>query len=385
MKNKNIQNTTVLMIDSTVGNDYTLCLCENLHNEGTKVILVTPEDRKFYNKPDYDVKFWMPSKKQNKSKFLKIFKYFSYQFKILHYAILNKKSVIHYQFFRSRMDTIGFFVLRVFHKRLVHTAHNILPHEQMKIDYFLNNLVYKSAEAIIVHSFSIKRKFLDNFKKDENKVFVVPHGNFDFFVDANSDKEINNREVLNLNSNDKVMLFFGIVREYKGLNMLLDAFEIAANNVNGLKLLIAGSTASDEIRDEYVEKILSLKHGDKISHKFEFIPIKEVPIYFKAADVVLLPYKEIDHSGIIHLAYSFGKPVIATRVGDFEEVIKHNKSGFILDTNDVDDLAKWIEIAFSDTSKLKEMGDYCLDLSESKYSWKNVVAKTNEVYKKIDE
>lgn len=385
MKNKSIQNTTVLMIDSTVGNDYTLCLCENLHNEGTKVILVTTEDRKFYSKPAYEVKFWMPSKKHNKSKLLKIFKYFSYQSKLLLYAILNRNSIIHYQFFRSRLDSIGVFILRIFHKRLVHTAHNVLPHEKMKIDYFLNNLVYKSAEAIIVHSASIKRKFLDNFKKDKNKIFVVPHGNFDFFVQAGSDKEVSGRKVLNLNSSDKVMLFFGIVREYKGLDMLLDAFDIAANKVDGLRLLIAGSTVSEEMSNGYVEKIMSLRHSDKITYKFQFIPINEVPMYFKAADVVLLPYKAIDHSGIIHLAYSFGKPVIATRVGDFEEVIEHDKSGFILDTNDVDDLAKWIEIALSDISKLKDMGNYCLDLSESKYSWKNVVKKTTDIYRKFDD
>lgn len=385
MKKKNNQNTTVLMIDSTIGNDYTLCLCENLHNEGTKVILVTTEDRKFYSKPNYEVKFWMPSKKQNKSKLLKIFKYFTYQSKVLLYAILNKKSTIHYQFFRSRTDNIGFFVLRIFHKRLVHTAHNVLPHEKKKIDYLLNNLVYRSAEAIIVHSTSIKRKLLDNFKKDENKVFVVPHGNFDFFVEASSDKLINDREVLNLTSNDKVMLFFGIIREYKGLDMLLDAFEIVADKVEGLKLLIAGSTATAEIMEGYVEKILSLKHSDQINYKFQFIPINEVPMYFNAADVVLLPYKAIDHSGIVHLAYSFGKPVIVTRVGDFEEVIEHNKSGFILDTNTVDDLAKWIEIAFSDINKLKKMGNYCLALSKSKYSWRDVVKKTTDIYRKFDD
>ena len=382
MSNK---NGTVMMVDSTVGNDYSLCLCENLHSEGTKVILVTTEDRKFYSKPDYEVKFWMPSKKYYKSKLLKTFKYFTYQSKVLLYAILNKSSVIHYQFFRSRTDSIGFFVLRIFHKRIVHTAHNVLPHEKKKIDYFLNNLVYKSAEAIIVHSEFIKQKLLKNFKKDENKVFVVPHGNFDFFAEVNSDKKINAREELNLNSNDKVMLFFGIIRQYKGLDMLLDAFDIAATKVEGIKLLIAGSTASAEVTERYVDKISSLKHSDKINYKFQFIPINEVSLYFKAADVILLPYKEIDHSGIIHLAYSFGKPVIATRVGDFEEVIEHNKCGFILDTNDVDDLAKWIEIAFSDLNKLKQMGNYCLALSKSKYSWKNIANKTTDIYRIFDD
>ena len=379
------KNTTVMMVDSTIGNDYSLCLCDNLHSEGIKVILVTTEDREFYSKPDYKVKFWMPSKKQHKSKLLKTFKYFTYQSKVLLYAVFNRSSVIHYQFFRSRMDSIGFFVLRIFHKRLVHTAHNVLPHEKRKIDYLLNNLVYKSAEAIIVHSEFIKRKLLKNFKKDESKVFVVPHGNFDFFTETKSDKKINTREVLDLISTDKVMLFFGIIREYKGLDMLLDAFDIAATNVEGIKLLIAGSTASTEVTDRYINKISNLKHRDKINYKFQFIPIDEVPLYFKAADVILLPYKAIDHSGIIHLAYSFGKPVIATRVGDFEEVIEHNKCGFILDTNDVDDLSKWIEIAFSDMNKLKEMGNYCLALSKSKYSWKNIANKTTDIYKIFDD
>lgn len=378
------QNSCVMMIDSTIGNDYSLCLCENLHAEGIKVILVTTEDRKFYNKPDYVVKLWMPSKNLSKSKIIKVFKYLTYQLKVIAYAATNRKSIIHFQFFRSRIGLLGFAFLRTFHRRMVHTAHNVLPHERKKMDFFLNALLYKSAGAIIVHSESIRKKLLSNFKIDKEKVFVVPHGNFDFFVDAISNEKLNAREELNLNVNDKVMLFFGIVREYKGLDMLLDAFEIVADRIDGLKLIIAGNPLSNEMKEAYEQRIMNLKHRDRIIKNFRFIPIGEVSKYFKATDAVLLPYKKIDHSGIIHLAYSFGKPVIATRVGDFEEVIEHNKSGYILDINDANNLSKWIEIAFSDINKLKEMGKYCFTLSKTKYSWKNIVAKTNDIYMKFD-
>jgi glycosyltransferase involved in cell wall biosynthesis len=97
----------------------------------------------------------------------------------------------------------------------------------------------------------------------------------------------------------------------------------------------------------------------------------------------MLPYKNIYHSGLMHLAYSFSKPVIATRVGDFEETIKEGKSGFLVDKGDVSGMAKTIDEAFNDKRNLKEMGQFARKLSEQEYSWKVIASKTNDLYNSI--
>ena len=104
-----------------------------------------------------------------------------------------------------------------------------------------------------------------------------------------------------------------------------------------------------------------------------------VPFYFEAADIVVLPYTAIDHSGIIHLAYSFNRPVISTNVGDFSEVIEDNKSGKILESNTPQVLADTIKSMISNKD-LDKMGDYGNNLNKKKYSWEIAAEKTKNVY-----
>jgi glycosyltransferase involved in cell wall biosynthesis len=216
--------------------------------------------------------------------------------------------------------------------RLVYTAHNVLPHETGKLDKYLYSLIYKSAHYIIVHSDYIKEKLLISFSVKEEKVKVIPHGNFDIYLPAKRITKSEARRKLNMNVNDKILLFFGYIREYKGLDLLLDAFQTAKDCDSELKLLIAGMPFNEELKTHYSKRIKEIS-ADRIIQHFKFIPSDEVQNYFEASDIVILPYKNIDHSGIIHLAYSFCKPVIVTNVGDFPETVEDGKSGYIIEYN----------------------------------------------------
>jgi glycosyltransferase involved in cell wall biosynthesis len=372
----------ILIVDSLIGNDYTLCLGFGLAQSGITLELIVPENREFNQSLPFQVKKWAPAKDDSYGKIKKIVKYFSYLTRLFFYSIKGEK-ILHFQFFRRRTDFILFFLLRIAGVKLVYTAHNVLPHERSKTDKYIQSLVYRTADSIIVHSGYIKNKLLKNFKVNHEKVEVIPHGNFDIYLPSKRITRGEARRKLYLNNEDKVLLFFGYIREYKGLDLLLDAFDLAKQSDPDLKLVIAGMPLNNELKLRYEKRIKEIDAGDRIIYHFRFIPSENVQDYLEASDVVMLPYKDIDHSGIIHLAYSFCKPVIVSAVGDFPESVEQGKSGLILNNYTSVDLSDIIIKAVKDLHALRKMGEYAKYLNDSKYSWTDIGKKTAEVYRSL--
>lgn len=382
----NMSKMNVTILDAAVGNDYTVNLCAGLSAVGLKVSLITPENRVIDRPTDYAVLRWMPSKAARSSKAAKALQYVRYLLRVLVYAVkgIPENQVLHFQFFRrERIESALFPVLRLLGTNLVFTAHNVAPHEHVKWDYLLRLLVYRSAKAIIVHSEYIKKKLAHSFRVPEEKIKVVPHGDFDNFVPAEPVSKVEARARLGLPQGKDIALFFGYIREYKGLDLLLDAFELCRGHGDRLVLVIAGAPSTPELEERYQRRIAETLTEGAIVFRPNFIPSSEVAAYFLASDVVMLPYKEIDHSGVSHLAYSLGKPIIATKVGDFPEVIEEGLSGFLLEENSAQCLAETMLRAFSDRGRLEEMGSYARHLSETKYSILDAARQTMGVYEEV--
>ena len=373
----------VILVDSLIGNDYTLCLASSLKNQGLDVIFVVPANRKFERLNNFTIKRWSPSKDKKDSNLLKFFKYFEYLLKLFFYILKNKDAAVHFQFFRFKFDILFFVVLRVFNVKLVHTAHDVLPHETKKIDYLLNYFLYKASRQIIVHSSYIKNKLSSIFHISKEKIEIVPHGNFDIYKSNSPLSNDEAKKELSLDTNDNVILFFGFIREYKGLDILLDAYSIV-NKINPeIKFIIAGSVATKSLIQVYRNKISTFQSTESLITHFNFIPSDKVATYFTAADFVVLPYKDIDHSGIVHMAYSFEVPIIATNVGDFSEVIEEGKSGYLVEKKNPVALADAILKAFNNTEVKLNMKKYIRELNKNKYSWDESARKTIEIYKKV--
>ncbi len=374
----------IIMVDSLVGNDYSICLCNSLYENGIDLHLIVPKNREIQNNNTFKTLYFSPSKSKGQNKLSKIFEYLYYMVKAYKYIKNTKPDVVHYQFFRRKSEIFFYKFLQIMGIKLVFTAHNVLPHEKNRLDYLLKYIVYKNSQAIIVHSQYIKEKLLNNFKINKNKVSVIPHGNFDIYLPQNELSEKEARDKLGLSDSDNVILFFGFIREYKGLDLLLEAFNLAAANDKRLKLLIAGKAHTPFLENKYKKIIDNSNFKDRIYRSFTYIANEDIPTYFLASDTVILPYTNIDHSGIIHLAFTFGKPVIATNVGDFGEVIEQNKSGLILKSNDTKELAENINSAFSNKDDLVKMGIYAKKLSTTKYSWGDIARNTISLYKSLN-
>lgn len=368
------------MIDSLVGNDYSLFLCNELTKQNVKVSLVMTEDRCVSFQTNFDIIKIMPSKNQDKSRVKKTLIFPVYLFKLIKSMFKYDYRIIHYQFFRLKsIETFFYIFLKLLGVKLVYTAHEVLPVEKSNKEIYFDKLIYKFSDALIVHS---KRNMNDlsvNYKIALEKIYVTPHGSFDFY-EGNSRINIESaRKELGIDNSKKVMLFFGAIKKYKGVDTLLTALRDYSGN--DLVLIIAGEIESEEIETDLLARINEIPPNVRIIAKFEFIENSRIPVYFTASDLVILPYKKLTHSGVLHLAYSFSKPVIATKVGDFEENVENLKSGLLVNPNDNIELLNAIKKMTSGELDLKSMGEYAKKLNEEKYSWEKSAGSLIEVYK----
>ena len=247
--------------------------------------------------------------------------------------------------------------------KLIAVCHNIIPHEKRIGDKVLSKYFLKKMDYFIPLSDQVKKDLFLFVKNPLYKLLPLPV--FSLFGDSVDKDEA--KKFLKL-SDKNILLFFGFIRDYKGLDVLIEAFSIVRKNVD-VKLIVAGEFYEPE--EKYIKLIEKHKLEDVIILKKDFIPTSEVKFYFSASDAVVLPYKSATQSGIVQVAVNFCKPVIATNVGGIGEVIEDGKTGFVVEKENPEKLAQAI-IRFYKENKEKEFTSNMKSLKE-KYSWQNFV------------
>jgi glycosyltransferase involved in cell wall biosynthesis len=192
------------------------------------------------------------------------------------------------------------------------------------------------------------------------------------------------RQKLGIRSDEKVILFFGAIRPYKGLEHLVAAFQKLAPRDDKYRLIIAGEAKKGS--EQYMRDILKMIGNgpgrERIIQKIEFIPDEETELYFKAADVSVLSYTLVFQSGVLFLSYSFGLPVVATDVGSFREDIVPGETGFLCRSCEPGDLSEAIEKYFASElfKNLENRRQKIKDYADSRNSWGEVASITRNVY-----
>ena len=178
--------------------------------------------------------------------------------------------------------------------------------------------MYKVADILLVHTENNKETLIKQFKINKNKIHLMPYGPLNFFK-TKSISQSEAKKHLGLKDKNKVILFFGTIRKYKGLDILIKAFAEVTKTVPEARLVIAGKNWIDW--DPYQDLITKLNlHGKVISH-IKYIPSEEVQYYFTAVDVVVLPYTHFDaQSGVGNIAVAFNKPIIGSTVGGIKDL-----------------------------------------------------------------
>lgn len=202
--------------------------------------------------------------------------------------------------------------------------HNIIPHEKRPGDRPLAKYFTGSADAFMTLSTSVAEE-LQEFS--QAPVRTSPHPIYDLYGEAVGKEEA--REQLGLEVDGKYLLFFGYIREYKGLGLLLEAMADDRLVDKDVKLILAGEYYGNE--DKYEAMIDELGIRDRIVSHTRFVSNEEVRYFFGAADLVVQPYRTATQSGISQLAYNFEKPMVVTRVGGLPEIVPHGKVGYVID------------------------------------------------------
>lgn len=252
------------------------------------------------------------------------------------------------------------------HTKIVSILDNIIPHEQRIGDRLFTSYFVNSVDAFIAMSDSVYND-LSVFDTKKPRL-LSPHPLFDNYGAPVSKAEA--LHYLKLDDSKKYILFFGLIRDYKGLDILLKAMAKEELRNRNIQLIIAGEYYSN--REEYEQLIRELNLKNKVELHTRFIPDDEVVNYFCAADMVVQPYKHATQSGVTQICYHFNKPMLVTNVGGLPEIVPDNKVGFVVEPNENEVMNAILK--FYDENKEPQFLQNIAE-EKKKYSWKVMVEK----------
>jgi len=333
----------------------------------------------------------MPRPGQNL--FLKLLSFVAVYFQLIRYAATSSPRIFHilwhYKFpYFDRTLLLLYF--KFLGKKLVFTAHNVNAAERDGIDSLLNRLSlriqYHLVDHIFVHTEGMRKQLVSSFCVRQEKVTVIPFGVGDM-VPQTRLTPAEAKQRLGLHDSHRVILFFGRIVGYKGLDLLVDAFGRIAPHDRNYRLIIAGELRKESAQhwQDIRRAIESSPMREQVVQEIRYIADDEMEIYLKAADVLVLPYKQIFQSGVLFMSHNFGLPVIATDVGTFRDDIMEGTNGYLCRPNDPEDLAKKIEEFFSSNlyRNLDESRATIQNSVRTGHSWSVVARITSDIYARI--
>jgi len=314
----------------------------------------------------------------------------SYYAKLMAYAVTSKANLFHI-LWNNKFETFDRVPLMLYYrlwgKKLLLTVHNVNARERDANDSWFNRVTlraqYKLADHLFVHTDRMKTELVQQFGVMPRKISVIPFG-INNAVPQTVLLPQEARRRLGIPDRERVLLFFGNIAPYKGLEYLIEAFRLVMDREKGYRLIIAGNPKNcDAYWSDIRASLERHPYRDHILQRIDFIPDAETEVYFKAADILVLPYRHVYQSGVLFLGYSFGLPVIATDVGALKEGIIEGETGWVCKPEDGKDLARVIEAYFASPlyDNFESRRSAIRDFALKRHSWDVVGAITVDVYK----
>jgi glycosyltransferase involved in cell wall biosynthesis len=322
----------------------------------------------------------------------KILRVLMYYWRLVCYAAMAKPTVFHI-LWNNKVELFDRTLLMLYYKflgkNLLLTAHNVNTRKRDSNDTWLNRFSlraqYRLSDHIVVHTEKMKSELVSDFCISESKVSVIPFG-INNTVPNTSLSSAGAKQILGVGKTDKTLLFFGNIAPYKGLEHLISAFTELLKNDRCYRLIIVGKPKGTEYYwNQIREAIADGGIDDRIIQRIEYVPDEETELYFKAADVLIIPYTRIFQSGVLFLGYAFGLPAIAADVGSLRDDIVEGKTGFLFRSRDPADLARKIRTYFASDlyGNLETCRKEIRELANERNSWTKVTEILDGVYRRV--
>lgn len=360
-------------------NYYDFNLAEGLVTAGAEVFLYTCDKTVVPLGLSFEVKQTFKKIWGDGYKLLRAVRFAICLFRTLLDARKQKVELIHYHFFHyTKMETLCVSLAQLFGLRIVVTAHDVESFAGEYSDHAARRILTR-VDKVIAHNSVSRRELIAKANLPVANIEIIPHGNYLNTI-PKSPSPAKAREKLKLPLKDPVLLFFGQIKEVKGLDLLLQALPQVITKFPTLRLLIAGKVWKDDFT-KYANLIKQKNLQNNVDLHIGYILDEDVAAFYRSADLVILPYRRIYQSGVLLMAMSYGLPVMVSNIEGMVEIIQDNINGFIFKTGDVESLSSKIIDVLNEPYRRKRIAKYGFETVALNHDWKTIGEKTVETYR----
>jgi D-inositol-3-phosphate glycosyltransferase len=293
------------------------------------------------------------------------------------------RHICHFHFFHiGPLQVFNIAMAKLLCRKVVITAHDVESFVESLEIPALSRWVYKVADRVIAHNQISKQELMSRIGVAASRITVIPHGNY-LHVLSPLPMQADARSHLGIDLGAKVILFFGQIKHVKGLDLLLEAMPDLLRKHPDALLLIAGKPWKTDF-SMYEKQMRRLKIRKNCVTHIRFIKDEELPNYYAAADLVVLPYRRIYQSGVLLMAMSYSKAVLVSDLPGMTEIVNDGDTGLVFNQGDVASLAEKLEEALTNTRVREHVAEQGFCKVRDNYGWDVIGAKCSEIYAQIE-
>jgi len=350
---------------------YDFGLCEGLSQSEIDVTLFTSDETEVSKGSVFAVKKVYKKIYGKDASWIRAIRYVKGTIQALLICFIQKRTICHFHWFHvGPLELFNILFAKLLRRKVVITAHDVEAFAKgLSVPLFVR-FAYNLCDAVIAHNKVSRQELIEKVGISTDKITVIPHGNYLHALGDIPEKAIA-REQMMLPVNANIILFFGQIKDVKGLDVLLEAMRSIVTEFPETILLIAGKVWKTDF-SKYAQLIEDFEISSNCRTDIRYIPDSEVASYYAAADLVALPYHRIYQSGVLLMAMSYRRPVIVSDLPGMLEVVTNKETGLVFKAGDVNHLADTILSAFRNPQLLNELGENGERLMREHYDWSDI-------------
>ena len=302
-------------------------------------------------------------------------------FSVFH-ARFSGISIFHFHiFYTNFLVLFNLLFVKILFGKVVLTVHDVSSFSNSSNSLIITNMIYKLTDRIITHNQFSKSELVNVNADLSSYISIVPHGNYIPFINIQFNKE-KSRKQLAIPNNRRVLLFFGMIKKVKGLEILLSALKGVVKENPDVLLVIAGKPWENDF-SLYQNIIDENNLSDYILLHTKFIQQEDVEHYYCASDLVVLPYTKIYQSGVLMMTLSFERPALVSDLPPLTEIISDNENGFLFKTENMSDLTNKLNSILLDEVLMERVRFKGVEFIKKKHDWLDIGRQTLQVYQSL--